>query len=113
MDRYGCFLNHLAILSEDQSIKSTDRARLKGYIRKWKQSRVLIGAALYVDALKPPTLLSLSLQEEKLDIVQGIQHTLKASKSLKSLAKQTPLNWPTVKLVCSRVTEESGDKVLF
>lgn len=66
---------------------------------------------MYVDALKPAALLSLSLQEEKLDIVQGLQHILKSSKSLKSLAKQSPLDWPTVKLVCSRVTEESGDKV--
>ena len=80
-------------------------------MRKWKQSRVLIGAALYVDALKPTALLTLSLQEEKLDIVQVLQHILKSSKSLKSLAKQSPLDWPTVKLVCSRVTEESGDKV--
>ena len=111
VDRYGCFLNHLATLSVDQSINSTDRARLKGYLRKWKQSRILIGAALYVDALKPPALLSLCLQEEKLDIVQGIQHTLKSSKSLKTLAKQDPLSWPTVKLVLNRVTEEGDDKV--
>ena len=50
VDRYGCFLNHLATLSVDQSINSTDRARLKGYLQKWKQPRVLIGAALYVVA---------------------------------------------------------------
>ena len=76
VDRYGCFLNHLATLSVDQSINSTDRARLKGYLRKWKQSRILIGAALYVDALKPPALLSLCLQEEKLHLDQGPCHHL-------------------------------------
>ena len=113
VDRYGAFLNHVTTLAEDRSIKSTDRARLQGYLKKWKQSKVLIGAAMYmyVDVLKAPVLLSLSLQEEKLDIVLGIQHLLKSTKSLKKMAEQDPLLWPTVKLVCSRVKEEGESKV--
>ena len=74
-------------------------------------AKVLIGAAMYVDVLKAPALLSLSLQGEKLDIVLGIQHLLKSSKSLKKMAGQDPLLWPTVKLVCNRVKEEGEDKV--
>ncbi len=111
VDRYGAFLNHVTTLAEDRSITSTDRARLKGYLKKWKQSKVLIGAAMYVDVLKAPALLSLSLQGEKLDIVLGIQHLLKSSKSLKKMAGQDPLLWPTVKLVCNRIKEEGEDKV--
>ena len=110
MDRYGAFLNHVTTLAEDRSIKSTDRARLQGYLKKWKQSKVLIGAAMYVDVLKAPALLSLSLQEEKLDAVLGIQHLLKSTKSLKKMAGQDPLLWPTVKLVCSQVKEEVESK---
>ena len=111
VDRYGAFLNHVTTLAEDRSIKSTDQARLQGYLKKWKQSKVLIGAAMYVDVLKAPALLSLSLQEEKLDIVLGIQQLLKSTKSLKKMAEQDPLLWPTVKLVCSRVKEEGESKV--
>jgi hypothetical protein len=72
---------------------------------------MLIGAAMYVDVLKAPSLLSLSLQGEKLDIVLGIQHILKSSKSLKKMAGQDPLLWPTVKLVCKRLKAEVEDKV--
>ena len=111
VDRYGAYLNHVTALSEDQMIKSTDRARLKGYLKTWKQSKMLIGAAMYVDVLKAPSFLSLSLQKEKLDIVLGIQHILKSIKSLKAMAGQDPLLWPTVKLVCSRVKDEDGDKI--
>ena len=111
VDRYGAYLNHVTALSEDQTIKSTDRARLKGYLKTWKQSKMLIGAAMYVDVLKAPSFLSLSLQKEKLDIVLGIQHILKSIKSLKAMAGQDPLLWPTVKLVCSRVKDEDGDKI--
>ena len=56
---------------------------------------------MYVDVLKAPSLLSLSLQDENLDIVLGIKQILKSSKALKSMASQDPLQWPTVQLVCS------------
>ena len=111
VERYGVYINHVATLSEDPTIKSIDRARLKGYFKKWKNSKVLIGAAMYVDVLKAPALLSLTLQGEKLDIVLGIRHLLKSSKSLKKMAGEDPLLWPTVKLVRNRVKEEGEDKV--
>lgn len=111
IDRYGAYLSHLITLSEDASIRSYDRARIKGYLQQWKQAKMLVGAALYVDVLKPPSLLSLSLQGEKLDIVGGIHHLLKSSKSLRKLAEQDPHQWPTLKLVSSRVKEENGSKV--
>lgn len=66
---YGAYLSHIIALSEDPSTKSMDKARLKGYINKWKQGKILIGAAIYVDILKAPFLLSLSLQDNNLDIV--------------------------------------------
>ena len=76
-----------------------------------KQAKMLVGAATYVDVLKAPSLPSLCLQDEKLDIVSGNKHLLKSSKNLKTLAGQNPLDWPTVKLVCSRVKEGNGDKI--
>ena len=107
VDRYGAFLNHVTTLAEDQSIKSTDQACLKGYLKQAeKQSKALIGAAMYVNLL-----LSLSLQGEKPGIVLSIQHLLKSSKSLKKMAAQDPLLWPTVKLVHDRVKDEGEDKV--
>lgn len=71
---------------------------------------MLIGVAMYVDVLKTPSLLSLSLQGEKW-IVGGIEYLLKSIKSLKTIAGQDPLTWPTHKLVCSRVKDDDGDKV--
>ena len=56
--RYGAYLSHIVALSEDTSTKSADKARLKGYINKWKQGKILVGAAMYVDILKGPSLLS-------------------------------------------------------
>ena len=63
-----------------------------------------------MDILKPPSLLSLTLQDDKLDLVLGIKYILKTIKSLKALAGQDPLQWPTVKLVSSRIKDEDGSK---
>ena len=54
---------------EDSSVSSTDKARLKGYLLKWQQGNMLIGCAMYVNALKSPSILSKVLQGDKLDIV--------------------------------------------
>ena len=111
VDRYGAYINHFLTLVEDKTIKSDDRAKLKGYLQKWRHTRMLIGAALYVDVLKSPSYLSLCLQDNHLDIISGIKSVLKSSKSLKSLAEQDPLQWQVLKLVCSRVKDEGGDKI--
>lgn len=65
---------------------------------------------LYVDILKAPSLLSLSLQGNELDVVLGIKNTLKAVGALKSLAKLDGLEWPTVKLLQGRIKDEDGEK---
>ncbi len=64
---------------------------------------MLIGCALYVGALKAPSLLSKALQGEKLDIVLGLRNILQAKKSVKSLTNLDPLKWPTVTLVRNRL----------
>ena len=58
---------------------------------------VLIGCALYVDALKAPSLL-------------GLQNILQANRSLKAQTNLDPLKWPTVQLVRNRLTTCSSNK---
>ena len=110
-DRYSAYIAHLTALSEDTSLKSEDRARLKGYLQKWSHAKFLVGCAMFVEVLKPPSTLSLSLQGADVDIVFGIKQLLKASNTLASLMKQDPLQWPTVTLVLDRVKNESGENI--
>lgn len=70
----------------------------------------LVGCAMYVDILKPPSLLSLSLQGHELDTVLGIKNTLKSVTALKILARQDPFEWPTIKLVLGRIKDEADEK---
>lgn len=110
IDRYGAYLTHLTSLSEDTSIKSDDRARIKGYLQKWVQYRYILGCALYADILKPASILSLCLQDTELDVVAGIKSILKSSTALKNLAKTEPMQWATVKLVEDRIRSSEDKK---
>ena len=110
LDRYGAYIHHLSTLTEDRSLKPDDRQRLKGYLLKWRQPKMLIGCAMYVEALKPVSLLSLALQKEGADIVTSIENTLKSVKALKSLSELDPIKWSTVKLVKSRLKDVGDQK---
>ena len=108
VDRYGEYISHLTTLANDTSLKAEDRARLKGYLRKWMNYRIIFGCALYADILKPPSLLSLSLQGRELDTVLAIKNILKSTAALKGLA--SPLSsccWGGLKMRkarrCTRV----------
>ena len=35
VDRYGAYTGHLTVLAADTSLKTEDRAHLKGYLNKW------------------------------------------------------------------------------
>ena len=81
-------MSHLSSLTEDTTLKSDDRARIKGYLGKWMQYRSILGCALYADILKPAAVLSLCLQDDELDVVAGIKSILKSSDSLKTWQRQ-------------------------
>ena len=105
-DLYGAYISHLTSISADTSVKGADKARLKGYRTKWQQGKMLIGSAMYIDAVNAPSLLSKALQGDNIDIVQCLRNILHAKKSLKNLVDVDHLDWPTVKLVCNRLSDD-------
>ena len=57
------------------------------------------GSALYNDALKLASLLSLTLQEDDINIVQGIKPILKYHSSRKKLTSQDLVKQPVTNVV--------------
>ena len=112
VDRYGAYLHHLQTLVEDRTIKSIDRQRLKGYLLKWKQSKILLGCAMYIDILQSPSILSLTLQDDNIDVALGIKSLLKSHSTLKKLSMQDPLQWSSTTSVISKFADDdSGGKM--
>ena len=108
VDRYGIYIAHLSTLVEDKSLNASDRARLKGYLLKWKKPEVLVSCALYIESLKPISCLSLTLQSEKADIVNSIENTLKSVKYLQSLIQKDPKEWNQIQLLKKRIKQVEG-----
>ena len=107
VDRYGAYIAHMTTLVEDRSVPAADRARLKGYLRKWEQGRILIGCALYIDALRPASLLSRCLQMDNLDIIEGMKAILDARSSLLVLRDKDPRAWPSLRNVLGAISTTS------
>ena len=104
---YGFYITHLEALINDSSVKPVDKSKLSGYHKRWSRADMLVGCALNIELLKTPSLLSFSLQDDVVDIVQGIKNILKSISSLQALIKGTPKEWPTVKLVFSRIGSDN------
>jgi len=68
-------------LIEDPKVKSTDKAKLRGYLRRWKNFKVLVGCACFSDLLKPASILCKVLQEDELCIVRAIEQIMKTKKN--------------------------------
>ena len=68
-----------------------------------------MACAMYIDILQSPSLLSLSLQDNNLDIVKGIRGILKSHKSLKKFSSLDPFQWPTVRVTCCKIAEDPDE----
>ena len=113
LNRYGAYMNHLASLCEDASVRSPDRQHLKGYLTQWTHAKIILSCAHYIDILDPVASLSLSLQGDDLDIIKAIQSVLKSHRAMEQL-KETPLtNWFAIRRVMDNLLESADGKTTY
>ena len=110
LDRFGAYLNHLLALIEDPKTKLVDRQKLKGYITRWKDSKVLLGCAIFHDILKPTAILCKSFQMDEISIVSTIEAILRTSASMKKLkaTKMEMEDLTSVKKVILRLKDDGS-----
>ena len=79
-----------------------------GYVKKWRESRILLGCAVFHDILKPMAILCKCLQSDDLCIVNTIEAIMRTTTSMGKL-KTTELKlFPSVNKVLDRMQEEEG-----
>jgi len=86
IERYGAY--HLTSLSQDPRTKAIDRAKLKGYILRWRKSKILLGCALFHDILISPAILCKVLQDSELCLVRAVEGFLHTNKNVEKLKAQ-------------------------
>lgn len=94
IDKFGAYLSHLTALVEEPCTRPADKQKLKGYITKWSESKVLLGCATFHDILKPIAILCKLLQSDELCTVGAIEALLKSSKAIEKLKDMELTEFP-------------------
>lgn len=104
LSKFGAYTNHLTALSMDSSIKSVDRAKLQGYLRKWVDAKYLLGCAFFIDLLSPCAIFSKVMQEDDLDVLGAFTSLLRTVKEVNKLSSKPLEQWRTY---CTTLTKLS------
>ena len=108
LDKWGVYIQHLEIMTEDETITSKDKAKMKGYLKHWKSSRMPLLLALFIDILTIPSILSLAFQKEKIDPVQTVRALKKAKERLAQFEKKAFEKLLNVRNFLSKIKEVNG-----
>ena len=110
IERYGAYLTHLVSLTEDPTVKATDKQKIKGFILQWRDSKMLLGCALFHDLLKPAATLCKVLQDDEVCVISAIEAVLKTSKNIQVVLDTAFKDLSMVKKVLSRIQDDNNDK---
>ena len=111
LSKYGAYTGHLLALSEDRSVKSTDRAKFHAYCNKWLDAKYLLGCAVFVDVLTPCAVFSKVMQSNELDILAALTSLLSTVKETDKLSS-LPLNKrPVYSATLKKVVKDDGKKI--
>ena len=80
-----------------------------GYLNKWKQGRIPLMLAFFIDLLEIPSILSKCFQDEKIDPVCAMQCLNKADERFELFAQKKFEKLPHVKDLLKRVVEKDGE----
>lgn len=87
-------------------MKSSDQAKLKGYIRKWKSGKLFVYACFFVDLLQPASVLSQAFQAEDVDAITVSFARSIMNKQLDSLGHKEVHKLQTVRRYLDKVENE-------
>ena len=106
--KYGAYTSHLAALSEDPSVRTADRAKLKGYYNKWMDSKYVLGCAIFVDVPSPCVILSKVMQYDHLT---PLCSSLKSIKEIDKLSSTPTTQWSTYASTISKCSTNDTNTV--
>ena len=90
-------------------MKPADKQKLKGYIGKWKEAKIIFGCTMCHDLLKPAGILCKALQYDEVSITDALEAMVKTTKSIEKLKALNFYELSTVKKVISRIQNANSD----
>ena len=109
LSKFGAYTNHIATLSEDRSVNSVDRAKLKGYHKKWVEAKYVLGCAIFIDLLSPCSMFSRAMQNDEIDILGALTGVLQTLKETNRLGSKGIEQWPTYAATMRKIVLEGEE----
>lgn len=95
-------------MTEDRAFTNAERAKFKGYHKKWVYARIPLYIALFIEILAPAKMLSKSFQSDEIDVLASSGFIQQAKNQLNRIQKTKFKDLPTVKRFLAKVTEKAG-----
>ena len=111
LSKYGAYTGHLLELSEDHSVRSTDRAKFRGYCNQRLDAKYLLGCAVFVDVLTPCAIFSKVMQSNELDILAVLTSLLRTVKETDKLSSLPLTKWSVYSATLKKVVDDNGGKI--
>ena len=108
LDKYGIYLQHMENMSQDNSFPADDRAKCKGWLKKWSEARIPLLIALFIEILAPAKCLSKSFQAEDIDVIASIENIKKTKRQLNRISRKELKELPTIKRLLQKIQEKDG-----
>ena len=93
-------------------MKSTDRAKFRGYCNQWLDAKYLLGCAVFVDVLTPCAIFSKVMQSNELDILAALTSLLRTIKETDKFSTLPLSKWPVYSAMLKKVVEDNGKKFI-
>ena len=104
IDCFGAYIAHLVALTEDQSVPSSSRQKLRGYITKWCDTKVIVVVDHFMISFNPLPTSPKSYSKDQLCVVRAIDALMKNLDKLKATQFE---QLPTIQKVLSRLAENA------
>ena len=85
MDKYDIYMKHLENMTKDKSFPAKERAKFKGWHKKWTVGRIPILACVAIEILAPAKILSKTFQSEEVHLISSASLHKQAKKGLERI----------------------------
>ena len=108
-DKLGLYIAHLKNIQNDESYKSSEKAKMDGYLTKWKTSKMILQVCFFIDWLTIPSILSLIFQKDDINPVESVKAMEKTLDRLETFMKKDFEKLTNVRDFLSNVKETEGE----
>ena len=111
LDKFGLYITHRENVATDTSYRAKECNRIKGYLNKWKKSKMLVNLCFYLEVLR--SIMQLSLHFQKINTVSAAIALRKVKRKLLKLKNKDVNDFNQINTMKKYIKELEDGKVEY